>query len=85
MPGLVILHMAMILVVGAMTNPPAVVGHKDGWVCDIPNQIIQGLVVGEASMPTALNCKMSVPTSAKAANQQSGSKERRVSMQAQKL
>ena len=45
--------MAMILVVGAMTDPPSVIGHKDGRMGYVPDQVIQGLVVGEASVATA--------------------------------
>ncbi len=52
-PRLVILHVAVVGVVGAVTNPPAVVGHQNGAVHDVAHQVVQCLVAAEALVPAA--------------------------------
>lgn len=52
-PGLVILHVAVVGMVGAVADPPAVVGHQDGCVGDVADQVIQLLVVREAAVAAA--------------------------------
>jgi hypothetical protein len=52
-PGLVVLHVPVVLMVRPVADSPPVVGHQDGGVCDISHQIIQLLVVGEAAVTTA--------------------------------
>ena len=48
MPRLVILNVAVVGVVGAVADAPAVVGHQDGRVHDVADEVVQGAVVGEA-------------------------------------
>ena len=53
MPRLIILHMAMIVVVGSVTDPPTMIRYKNGGVCDVAHNIIDLLVAAEALMATA--------------------------------
>lgn len=52
-PGLVVLDVAVVGVVGAVADAPAVVGHKDGGVRQVAHEVVQGLVVGEALVAAA--------------------------------
>ena len=45
MPRLVILHVAVVLVVGPVADAPAVVGHQDGRVRDVAYEVVQDPVV----------------------------------------
>jgi hypothetical protein len=45
--------MAVVGVVGAVADAPAVVGHQDGAVHDVAHQVVQRLVVAEALVPAA--------------------------------
>lgn len=58
-PGLVVLHMAMVGVVCPMADPPAVVGHQDGAVHDVPHQVIDLAAVAEALVPAAHHAQKS--------------------------
>lgn len=52
-PGLIVLHVAVVGVVGSVADPPAVVWHQDGCVCDVTDEVIQLLVVRETAVATA--------------------------------
>ena len=53
-PGLVILHVAVVGVVGAVGDAPSVVGHHDGGVDDVAHKVVQCLVGGEGLMATVV-------------------------------
>lgn len=52
-PRLIVFHVAVVGVVGAVADAPAVVGHQDGAVHDVAHQVVQRLVVAEALVPAA--------------------------------
>ncbi len=52
-PGLVVLHVAVVAVVRAVAHAPAVVGHQDGRVHHVPNKVVERLVAGEALVTAA--------------------------------
>jgi hypothetical protein len=52
-PGLVVLHMAMVGVVCPVADPPAMVGHQDRAVHYVAHQIIDLAAVAEALVPAA--------------------------------
>lgn len=44
-PRLVVLNVAVVGVVSAVADAPAVVGHQDGRVGQVADEVVQGLVV----------------------------------------
>ena len=52
-PRLVVLDVAVVGVVGAVADAPAVVGHQDGGVGDVAHQVVDVAVVGEALVAAA--------------------------------
>lgn len=46
-PRLIVLHVAVVGVVGAVRHAPPVVGHHDGGVDDVADKVVEGAVVGE--------------------------------------
>ncbi len=52
-PRLVILYVAVVGVVRAVADSPAVVGHQNGRVHDVAHQVIQSAVVAEALVAAA--------------------------------
>ncbi len=51
-PRLVIFNVTVIGMVCSVADTPTMVGHQDGCMCDVANQIVQGFVVGKALMAT---------------------------------
>ena len=51
-PRLVILHMAVVGMVRAVADAPAVVGHEDRGVHDVADEVVDGAAVAEAIMTT---------------------------------
>lgn len=50
MPRLVVFNVAVVGVVCAVADAPTVIGHQDGRVCDVANQVVERFVVGKALM-----------------------------------
>ena len=52
-PRLVVLHVAVVGVVGAVGDAPAVVGHQDRRVHDVAHKVVQALGVGKRLVAAA--------------------------------
>lgn len=59
MPRLIILHVTMVAVMCAMTDPPSVVRYQDGRMCYVANKVIHCLAVAETLVATASNVALS--------------------------
>lgn len=52
-PRLIVFHVPMVGVVGAVADAPPVIRHQDAAVRDVAHQVVQLLVAAEAAMATA--------------------------------
>ena len=54
-PGLIVLNMAVVGMVSAVADAPAMVGDQDGGVYNVANKVIEGPVVREALVSAAVH------------------------------
>ena len=55
MPGVVVLYMTVVGVMGPVRYSPSVVGYKNGGVDDVANKVVEGSVVGERLVPAVMS------------------------------
>lgn len=54
MPRFVVIDMSVVLVVSPVADPPAMIRHENGRMCEMPDEIIKPFVPGKAPMPTVV-------------------------------
>ena len=55
MPGVVVLYMTVVGVMGPVRYSPSVIGYEDGGVDNVANEVVEGSVVGEGLVPTVMS------------------------------